>query len=277
MRARCGNGGIIAAMATALLGGVVAVPGTASAVPNLFDNFNNGVGGDIVWTPITGVNGTSTTPVGINNLMQTSSSKNFEGTGPGLNSALTPQSDPAAWNGYTDFGSTTGALSASVWIFEDRSYSLLDDPGNNQPVNGFIGVVGENGSNQPAFTDFYYLGVVGQGGSRTNYGTRNITQGFTTSAIPREAGWTKLQIDIDAVGPGAMARFYVDTPSLPMTLIDSTPRGSVPLRFVRLGTNDKSYENFWYDNVSVVPEPTSLAVLGGVGAIGLFGRRRRQV
>src|SRR6476659_1954361 len=77
--------------------------GVASAAPSLFDDFNNGVGGDIIWTPLTGVNGTSTTPVGSNNLMQTSSSKNLEGTGAGLNSAFTPQRDPAAWNGYTDF------------------------------------------------------------------------------------------------------------------------------------------------------------------------------
>ena len=34
------------------------------------------------------------------------------------------------------------------------------------------------------------------------------------------------------------------------------------LRWVRLGNNSKCYENFWYDDLSVVPEPASLLMLG---------------
>jgi hypothetical protein len=263
-------------MATALLGGALAVPGTASAAPNFFDDFENGVGGTPnQWQVIGSANNSGTTLSGINNRLVTSSDHNI--TPSGVNSAKGFASDPAAWNAYSDFGTTTGAFTASVWMYEDRSYSALDDPVNNtQPVNGFLGIVGESGGN-PAFTEFLYLGVVGQGGSRTHYGTRSLSGGFFTSTIAREAGWTKLTIDADAAGPGAQVRFYVDTPSLPDTLINTVARTNVATRFVRLGTNDKSYENFWYDDVSVVPEPASLAVLGGVGAIGLLGRRRRQV
>ena len=43
--------------------------------------------------------------------------------------------------------------------------------------------------------------MVGQGGSRTNYGTRSLSGGFFTSSIVREQGWTKLTIDADAAGP----------------------------------------------------------------------------
>jgi hypothetical protein len=261
-------GGIACAI---FAGGFFAMTGSAQAAPNFFDDFENGVGGTPnQWQVIGSANNSGTTLSGINNRLATSNSHNF--TPGGINSARAFASDPAAWNAYSDFGSTTGGIYAEVWMFEDRSYSALDDPFNNQPVNGFLGIVGESGGN-PAFTDYYYLGVVGQGGSRTHYGTRNITQGFTTSAIPREAGWTKLTLQIDPVGAGAMARFYVDTPSLPNTLINQTPRGSVPLRFVRLGTNDKNYENFWYDDVSVLPEPGA-AVLG-IAALGALARRRR--
>ena len=144
-------------------------------------------------------NGSGTTLSGINNRLTTSSDHNI--TPSGVNSARAFASDPAAWNAYADFGTTAGAFRASVWMFEDRSYSSLDDANNNQPVNGFLGIVGESGGN-PAFTEFLYLGVVGQGGSRTHYGTRSLSGGFFTSAIPRESGWTKLTIDADAAGPG---------------------------------------------------------------------------
>lgn len=242
------------------------------AAPNFFDDFENGVGGTPhQWQVLGSANGSGTTLSGNNNRLTTSSDHNI--TPAGTNSARAHASDPAAWNAYADFGTTPGAFTASVWMYEDRSYSLLDSAANDQPVNGFLGIVGESGGN-PAFTEFLYLGVVGQGGSRTHYGTRSLSGGFFTSSIAREAGWTKLTIDADAAGPGAQVRFYVDTPSLPNTLINTVARTNVATRFVRLGTNDKSYENFWYDDVKVTPEPAALALVG-LGAALL--RRRRVV
>lgn len=259
----------LAALCVALL---TAAPARAVI---FFDDFENGVGGTHTWQVIGSLNGSGTTLDGINNRLTTDNSKNI--TPSGTNSARAFASDPAAWNAYADFGTTAGAFQASVWMYEDLNYTQLDDPANTQPVNGFLGIVGESGG-EPAFTEFLYLGVVGQGGSRTHYGTRSLSGGFFTSDIPREAGWTKLTIEADPVGAGAKVRFYVDTPSLPNTLINTVDRANAAARFVRLGTNDKSYENFWYDDVSVVPEPASalLLGLGGMSIAGCFARQRRS-
>lgn len=256
---------------------IVALLAAPAAAQSFYDDFENGVGGTPhQWQVISSANGSGTTLAGINNRLTTDNTKNI--TPAGTNSARAFASDPAAWNAYADFGITSGAFRASVWMFEDNSYNQANDPLETQPVNGFLGIVGHNGSNQPAFTEFLYLGVVGQGGSRTHYGTRSLSSGFFTSSIARESGWTKLVIDADAAGPGAQVRFYVDTPSLPITLINTAPRTNVATRFIRLGTNDKSYENFWYDDARVsIPEPSSIAMIG-MGAVAMVGvamRRRR--
>jgi hypothetical protein len=261
-------------IAAAVVTGGLLLAGNASAVtPNFFDDFENGVGGTPnQWQVIGSANNSGTTVSGSNNRLETSNSHNI--TPSGVNSARANASDPAAWNAYSDFGTSAGPVYATVWMFEDRSYSLLDDADKTQPVNGVLGLVGESGG-EPSFTEFLYLGVIGQGNSRTHYGTRSLSGGQFTSAIPREAGWTKLTIEADAAGPGAQVRFYVDTPSLPNTLINTVARTNVPVRFVRLGINEKSYENFWYDDVTVVPEPGTAAMLG-LGGLGALATRRQR-
>jgi hypothetical protein len=266
MQLWCGNRrGTVAAVALGLCA-AIGMTGSASAAPSFFDDFENGVNGNHTYAPWGNNTGDPTSPNGINNLLTTDTSKNH--TPAGSKSARAFASDPAAWNGFADFGSTTGPIHAEVWTFEDHS-----DPGTSNPVINMLCLIGEASGN-PSFTDFLYLGVIGQGGSSQFYGTRSATGGFTTSTIAREAGWTKFTIDADAVG--GQVRFYVDTPSLPDTLIGTSARNANSLRFVRLGANNKSYENVWYDDLSVVPEPGSVAVLAfGAAGLGLARRRRR--
>jgi hypothetical protein len=49
----------------------------------------------------------------------------------------------------------------------------------------------------------------------------------------------------------------------------------VNLRWVRIGNNSASNENFWYDDVRVVPEPSTAAAILGLGGLAALARRRR--
>ena len=246
---------------------VVAVALVASPACALFDDFENGVGGYIVYAPWGNVSGDSTTPNGINNLVTTATNEHSKS---GIRSARAWASDPAAWNGYADFGATAGGVRAEVWVFED-----LSDPGTLNPVTNMLSLYGDSGTNNPgAFTDYLQLGVVPfyPAGSQ-GYGWRTLVGGINNAspATARKAGWTKLAIDADALASGGQVRFYIDG-----ALVGTSVRKSgVSLRWVRLGNNSKSYENFWYDDLSVVPEPSSfLALLAGIPALALLRRRR---
>jgi hypothetical protein len=243
---------------------VVVTPVLAS--PNLFDDFENGVGGDIVYAPWGNVSGDPTTPNGINNLVTTATNEHSKS---GNHSARAWSSDPAAWNGYADFGATAGAVHAEVWVFEDHS-----DPGTTNPVTNMLSLYGDSGTNNPgAFTDYLQLGVVPfyPAGSQ-GYGWRTASGGINNAspATSRKAGWTLLAIDADALSDGGAVRFYIDG-----TLVGTSARApGVNLRWVRIGNNSKSYENFWYDDLRVTPEPASLILLAGAACLGLRRRTR---
>ncbi len=234
----------------------------------LYDDFENGVGGDIVYAPWGNVSGDPTSPNGINNLITTATNEHSVS---GIRSARVNASDPAAWNGYTDFGATAGYVHAQVWVFED-----LSDPGTSNPVTNMLSLYGDAGTNNPnAFTDYLQLGVVPfyPAGSQ-GYGWRTASNGINNAspATARKQGWTLLAIDADALTSGGQVRFYIDN-----TLVGTGSRAAgVDLRWVRLGNNSKSYENFWYDDLSVTPEPASalLLGLGGLALAGFVNRRR---
>jgi len=248
---------------------VAALAGSATAATNLYDDFENGVGGDIVYTPWNGTPGDPTTPFGNDNLVTTATNEHSKS---GIRSARAWASDPAAWNGYADFGATMGAVRASVWVYEDKT-----DPGTTHPVTNMLSLYGD-ASNPNLFTDYLQVGVVPfyPAGSQ-GYGWRSLSDGINDAspATVRKAGWTNLVIEADALASGGQVRFYVDD-----VLVGTSARASgVALRYVRIGNNSKSYETFWYDDLSVVvPEPSSLLALasGGLLLVGSTLRRRKR-
>lgn len=240
---------------------------TAAIASSFYDDFENGVGGDIVYAPWGNVSGDPTSPNGINNLVTTAT----EYSTSGIKSARVWASDPAAWNGFVDFGATSGALRASVWVYEN-----YNDPGTVNPVTCMLSLYGDSGTGNPgAFTDYLQLGVVPfyPAGS-TGYGWRTASDGIFNANVSREAGWTELAIEADSLADGGQVRFFIDN-----VLVGTSGRTSgVDLRWVRIGNNSKSYENFWYDDlrVTMVPEPTTMLLLGlSLGLIGVAGLRRK--
>lgn len=244
-----------------------------AALP-FFDDFENGVGGNYTYAPWGNASGDPSSPNGINNLITTATN---EHSWSGIKSARVFASDPAAWNGFADFGATpvpTGlTLRAEVYLFED-----FNNNGTNgaEPVTNMLAIFGDSGGGPGDFTDYLQLGVVPffPGGSQS-YGYRTPTGGIVGTGVNRKAGWTKLRIEADAIADGGAVRFYIDD-----VLQGSSVRNGPDLRWVRLGNNSKSYESFWYDNLSVslVPEPASATLLafGGIAFAGCGLLRRRR-
>ncbi len=218
------------------------------------DNFEAGVRGT-VWTPWPPAN-----PSGINNLVTTDSG--VDHTPGGMQSARAWESDPAAWNGYADFGATSTSIRAYVYVYEN-----LHLPGTDpaKPVSNMLALFGDTASGPDAFSDYLEFGVVPfyPGGSQ-NYGYRTLYAdtlagglAAVDTGVARKFGWTKLSIEVDSLAVGGAVRFLIDD-----TLVGSSFRAGatvgagglspVDLRWVRIGNNNKSYENFWYDDVSVI-------------------------
>jgi hypothetical protein len=247
---------------------------SASATPNFSDNFESGVSSS-VWHPWT-----ASQP---DNLVTTDANHNH--TPGGTNAARVTASDPAQWNGWADFGSDPGPIHAQTYLFEDFSNNGTNGA---QPVTNMFALFGA-AATPNAFSDYLQLGVVPffPGGSQT-YGFRTRYNdatggGIINTGVARKAGFTKLAIDADSYATGGAVRFYIDD-----VLVGSSFRAGangglgglsqVNLEFVRIGNNSKSYENFWYDDVSVVPEPAAATLLGlGTAGLGLARRRRRAV
>lgn len=234
------------------------VAGMAQAAPNFFDDFENGVQGSI-WSKWTGSN---------QEILQTSTSHNH--TPAGSKGALAWSADPTGYSAYADFGSTAEMVRAEVYVFEDKSYT------GTQPVTNMLCLIGDTGGAVGFGSDYLQLGVVPfwPGGSndygfRTAYGDAGHG-GSQSFGLARKAGWTKLAIEADAIADGGQVRFYIDDVLMPTT----SQRTATNLRWVRLGNNSKNYENFWYDDVSVTPEPASAALIL-LGGCALLARRRR--
>lgn len=182
--------------------------------------------------------------------------------------------DPWGYASYAAFGPVSDYLYAEAWVFEDFNENGRDPA---KPVTNMLALVGDNGTGTPDWSaDYMQLGVVpwfplgsvGYG-FRTSYNDSHGL-GFGSAGVMRKAGWTNLAIEVFPVSAGGQVNFYIDG-----ALVGTSQRTGAPLMWVRIGNNSKSYEHFWYDDVSVVPEPTSLlALAAGIPALALFRRRR---
>jgi hypothetical protein len=258
---------------------VALVTGAAMAAPAFYDNFEAGVNGTNTWYNWGSSTWPPPNPSGINNLLTTSDNHNH--TPGGTYSARATATDPAAWNAYSDFGATSETIRAEVWLFEDFSN---DGTNSSQPVTNMLSLCGD-GANPGVFSDYIQLGVVPfypSGSARYGFRTRyndNAGGGTIDTGVSRKAGWTQLAIEVDALTDGGQVRFFIDGAQVGTSYRAGANAGAgglapVDLRWVRLGNNSKSYENFWYDDVSVTPEPATAALLL-IGACTLVARRRR--
>lgn len=241
----------------------VAFAAPAGAQPAFFDDFEGGVNGS-VWSAWTG---------GSQEVLQGDSSHNI--TPGGSASARAFAADPTAYSAYADFGTFDGFVRAEVNLFEDFNN---DGTNPDQPVTNMLALIGDTGGSVGFGADYLQLGVVPfyPGGSQT-YGFRTAYNdanalGIIDTGVSRKAGWTTLAIEADALDAGGQVRFFIDGQQ-----VGTSQRTAENLRWVRLGNNSKTYENFWYDDVSVVPEPGSMVALaGGLMSLGLSLRKRRS-
>jgi hypothetical protein len=193
---------------------VAGLAGIVMATPNFHDSFEAGVNGTNAWYNWRGPSSDPwppPNPSGINNLLTTSDSHNH--TAGGSKSARCWESDPAAWNAYSDFGADTGKIRAEVYLFEDYT---KDGSDTSKPVTNMLSLYGD-AANPGAFSDYIQLGVVSfyPGGSKT-YGFRtryndSTGGGIINTGVSRKAGWTKLGIEVTTTrsaprtGPGPTA------------------------------------------------------------------------
>ena len=176
----------------------------------------------------------------------------------GTNSALAPSHDPVAFSAYADFGATDRSLRAEVYVCETMEFDGSDPA---KPVTCMLALFGDAAS-PDALTDYLELGVVPDASGRsqlykirTRYNDLVKHRVINTDVHRQRDQWAKLAIEVDSLENGGEARFYINDEKIGTSYRAGAKAENrlkpVKLRWVRLGNSTKSYENFWYDDVSV--------------------------
>ena len=231
-------------------------PGNTQAAL-FFDDFENGVSRDTsggAWTKYPGAT----------EWLQ--GSLNHNHTPGGSRSALAVEADPWVYNSYADFGATDGPLRATVYLFEDMTYvppylehevwkqphievrsmfSLFSEvPGGpGDPLGDYLQIRLIPDVDRPPNLppDHYSYGI------RTKYNDDHDLGIIDTGVLRKESEWMKLVIEVDSVAAGGEVRFFID--DVP---VGTSQRSGADLRWVMLGATGITYENYWYDDISVV-------------------------
>jgi hypothetical protein len=208
----------------------------------------------------------------------------------GTTSARAFASDPGNWtDNYRLTNDATngaqGAITTDVYVWDDNSVANT----GSTPVNAMLAYVGANGSTTPGFgTDYAELGIISGNAANVDdwvvrvrsYDQAHGTTWFDTgiSRSSQQGSWTHLQIVADALpsqGGDGLFHFFINGNEVVSNTTALLRNTSVGENWVRIGSNSKTYQNFWYDNFSVTPEPSSMALLG-LGLVGFAGRRARR-
>jgi hypothetical protein len=236
------------------LGAIMVVLTTAAsthaALP-FFNDFENGVSRDTsggLWTRFdVGVPGLN---IWQENWLESATNHNH--TPGGSKEARAYEHNPGVYNSYADFGATGDSLRATVYLFEDMNYV----PPYEHPVyqvTNMLSLWGDSGTGPEARTEYIQLGVApnfpGGGttfGFRTKYNDDNALGIIDTGVQRKESEWLKMSIEVDSVADGGEIRFFLD--DVP---VGTSQRSGADLRWVMLGGLTYTYENYWYDDVSV--------------------------
>lgn len=199
--------------------------------------------------------------------------------------------DPGNWTSSyamtSDFtNGYNGYLSTDVYVWDDNDIANT----GATPVNAMLAYVGANNSTTPGFgTDYAELGIISGNTANVNnwvvrvrsYDQAHSTTWFDTGVSRASLAhtWVHLQIIADAqpsLGGDGLFHFFINGSEVVTNSTNLARNSAVGEQWVRIGSNSKTYQNFWYDNFTVtnVPEPSSLILLG-LGFVGFAVRRRR--
>ena len=183
----------------------------------------------------------------------------------GSSSALAWEADPWIYNSYADFGATGIGLRATVYLFEDMSYvpPYLDQPAWKQPyieVRSMFTLFGDSPNGPSDNTDYLQIRLIPDVdrpeqplpdhfsyGIETKYNDDHGLGIIDTGVLRKKSQWMKLEIDADSMADGGQVRFFIDG-----ALVGTSYRSGPDLRWVMMGATKITYENYWYDDVSVL-------------------------